>query len=122
MLFQLRKVPPPGGPRDQYRWRFAQAVELTAWARILKHRVLTRLGAQHGQELLIDIAKLRHIAVHRAETSTAAIVRYLNAAVTLADVVVHDDRAASQLTELQNEIAKAAEALDQRNAAQKEHL
>jgi len=95
-------------------WDCPDAVELTQWTKLFRRenpRYYTPAIEFKDKELLKMVSNLRHTAVHRLPTTARGISQLLDSAMTFAQHL-HDDLRAAQLEELQSEVESKIKAME----------
>ncbi|KAL8407819.1 hypothetical protein RB594_006584 [Gaeumannomyces avenae] len=104
------------GLLQEKNWECPAAAELTEWTSMfLKGKSrwpgLPKELGEEGRELLLEVANIRHTAVHRLPTTAKGVCRLLESAVKFAQVL-RDDVRANQLNELRTELSSKIKAME----------
>ncbi|KAL8325287.1 hypothetical protein RB597_008518 [Gaeumannomyces tritici] len=104
------------GLLQEKNWECPAAAELTEWTSMfLKGKSrwpgLPKELGEEGRELLLEVANIRHTAVHRLPTTAKGVCQLLESAVKFAQVL-RDDVRANQLNELRTELSSKIKAME----------
>ncbi|KAH8743138.1 hypothetical protein F5883DRAFT_665574, partial [Diaporthe sp. PMI_573] len=101
---------------QEKNWECPAAAELTEWTKMFLKGKNCRSGlpkelGEEGKELLLEVANVRHTAVHRLPTTAKGVCRLLEGAVKFAQVL-RDDGRAEQLDGLRAELSSKIKAME----------